>query len=135
MLRILLGVVLLLAPMAAEARQGGMVSSINAKLARWVHPTGKCANEQLATMYGNDDGHLGKPLFCGGRLDSSTPVVAHKSLPCGTRLMLTNPKNGRSVGAVVRDRGPYTSAKLDLGPGVYNALGIHTSQYVCVSGI
>lgn len=108
---------------------------VNAKLKRYVHPTGKCggSSEQMATMYGNGDGHLGKPVACGGKLDSQRPTLAHRNLPCGTKLRITNPRNGKSVVATVTDRGPYTIATLDLGPATYRALGINTSVYVCVS--
>lgn len=111
------------------------VGGLNARLARYVHPTGKCsgASEQMATMYGNGDGHVGKPVSCGGRLDTSRPTVAHRTLQCGTKLSLTNPRNGRSVVATVTDRGPYTIATLDLGPATYRALGLNTSAYICVS--
>lgn len=107
---------------------------VNAKLKRYVHPTGKCAgaSEQLATMYGNGDGHVGKRVACGGVLDTHRPTVAHRSLPCGTKLQLSNPRNGKSVIATVTDRGPYTIATLDLGPGAYRALGMNTSIYLCV---
>ncbi|MES2203045.1 MAG: septal ring lytic transglycosylase RlpA family protein [Patescibacteria group bacterium] len=33
-------------------------------------------------------------------------TIAHRSLPFGTRLRLTNPQTGKSVEGVVRDRGP-----------------------------
>lgn len=109
------------------------VATINAKLARWVKPTGKCANEQLSTLYGNGDGHVGKRVACGGVLDTTRPTIAHRTLPCGTKLTLTNPRNGRSVVATVTDRGPFTRASLDLGPAVTSALNLNTSSYVCVN--
>lgn len=107
---------------------------VNAKLKRYVHPTGKCAgaSEQMATMYGNGDGHLGKRVSCGGVLDAHRPTVAHRTLPCGAKLQLTNPRNGKSVVATVTDRGPFTIATLDLGPAAYRALGMNTSIYLCV---
>jgi rare lipoprotein A len=41
--------------------------------------------------------------------------VAHKTLPFGTQVRLTNPRNGRSLVAVVDDRGPFTGGRsLDL---------------------
>ena len=119
----------------SNAKASAGVAEINAKLRRYVHPTGRCGgdSEQLATMYGNGDGYLGKPVSCGGRLGANENTVASRTLPCGTRLQITNPRNGRSTSAVVRDRGPYTIASLDLGPGVYHALGMTTSIYVCVN--
>jgi rare lipoprotein A (RlpA)-like double-psi beta-barrel protein len=38
---------------------------------------------------------------------SAPHVAAHRTLPIGTRLMVTNPRNGRSVHVVIRDRGPF----------------------------
>lgn len=125
-------VFVVMAIFALNPLHASQVSTINSKLARWVHPTHKCANEQLSTLYGNGDGHVGKPLACGGVLDTKKLVVAHKSLPCGTRLKLMNPHNGLSTTAIVFDRGPYTSASLDLGPAVTAALKLNTSSYVCV---
>lgn len=127
-----LAVIMLVGVMLTNAAD---VSGMNAKLKRYVHPTGKCAgaDELMATMYGNDDGHLGKPVACGGVLDRKRATVAHRTLPCGAKLRISNPRNGRHVVAVVNDRGPYTVAKLDLGPAAYRALGMDTSMYVCVT--
>lgn len=130
---LLFAVVLLILAVAFVTRShAGEVATINTKLARLVHPTGKCANEQLSTLYGNGDGHVGKPIACGGVLETDGPTIAHRTLPCGTRLTLTNPHNGRSTVGIVRDKGPFTIAKLDLGPGVTKALGLRSSSYVCV---
>ena len=44
--------------------------------------------------------------------------MANKTLPCGTRVTLRNPKNGRSITVRVIDRGPYVSGRLfDLSRG------------------
>ena len=53
------------------------VHGMNAKLAHYVHPTGKCggAQELMITMYGNGDGHLGKPVACGGVSVEAAPVA------------------------------------------------------------
>lgn len=57
----------------------------------------------LASWYG--PGLYGNKLGCGGRLSTGTVGVAHKSLPCGTKLVLRH--RGREVAARVIDRGPY----------------------------
>jgi rare lipoprotein A len=50
--------------------------------------------------------------------------VAHKTLPFGTRIHLTNPSNGKSVIAVVTDRGPFVKGRtLDTNQNVKNVLG------------
>ena len=38
---------------------------------------------------------------------SAPHVAAHRSLPIGTRLMITNPRTGRSAQIAIKDRGPF----------------------------
>jgi rare lipoprotein A len=52
-------------------------------------------------------------------------TVAHKNLPLGTRLTLTNPKTGAAVQVQVTDRGPYVSGRsLDLSYSAARKLGV-----------
>lgn len=44
-------------------------------------------NRVLASWYG--PGLYGNRMACGGRLTTSTWGVAHKALPCGTRVLIT----------------------------------------------
>ena len=124
-------VALLVAALAAPAEaKRSIVASINAKLARWVHPTGKCgsASEQLATFYWQ-----GRRTASGQPFRPDGHSAASRHLPFGTRLTITNPHNGRSVVVVINDRGPFTRAKLDLSRGAARAIGMTSSIYVCVS--
>jgi len=67
-------------------------------------------------------GFYGHTMAGGGQLTPTSMVVAHRSLPFGTRVLIKY--RGRSVTAVVRDRGPYVSGRtFDLGPGTAKALG------------
>jgi rare lipoprotein A len=61
----------------------------------------------LASWYG--PGLYGNRLGCGGRLSPGTVGVAHKSLPCGTTVVLR--RGRRVVRARVIDRGPYAGAR------------------------
>ena len=66
---------------------------------------------QLATWYG--PGFFGNQTACGQTLTPSTKGVAHRTLPCGTRVVLHY--NGRFVRTTVIDRGPFANgAKWDL---------------------
>lgn len=56
-----------------------------------------------ATWYG--PGLYGNGMACGGKLTRSTWGVAHKTLPCGTKVAIA--RGGRIVIAPVVDRGPY----------------------------
>ena len=52
-------------------------------------------------------------------------TVAHKTLPLGTRLTLTNPNTGAEVKVQVTDRGPYVSGRsLDLSYSAARKLGV-----------
>jgi rare lipoprotein A len=51
-------------------------------------------------------------------------IAAHRTLPFGTRLLVTNLGNGRSVTVVVVDRGPFMRNRLlDVSTGAADALG------------
>ena len=63
--------------------------------------------EALASWYG--PGFYGQQTGCGGRLGYSQLGVAHKTLPCGTKVTLRH--NGRRVRVPVIDRGPYVGAR------------------------
>jgi rare lipoprotein A (peptidoglycan hydrolase) len=60
-----------------------------------------------ASWYG--PGLYGNHLGCGGRLTPRRLGVAHKTLPCGTKLRLRH--RGRSVAVRVIDRGPYVAGR------------------------
>ena len=74
-----------------------------------------------ATWYG--PGLFGNRLACGGRLTHSTLGVAHKRLPCGTKVALRY--RGRTVVVPVIDRGPYArGVSYDLTQATARKLGM-----------
>jgi hypothetical protein len=74
-----------------------------------------------ASWYG--PGLYGNGVACGGRLTPSTIGVAHKSLPCGTKLTIRY--HGRQVRAKVIDRGPFIPGReFDLTEALKNRLGM-----------
>jgi len=56
-------------------------------------------------------------------------VVAHKSLPCGTKIVILAPRTGKAVVATVLDRGPRRAA-LDTSLGVTKALKLNGKELV-----
>ena len=55
-------------------------------------------------------------------------TVAHRTLPFGTMLKLTNVKNGNSIEAIVNDRGPFIkNRELDVSSSGAKALGFFHS--------
>jgi rare lipoprotein A len=61
----------------------------------------------VVSWYG--PGLYGNRLSCGGRLTPGTLGVAHKTLPCGTRVTLR--RGDRVVRVPVVDRGPYVGGR------------------------
>lgn len=112
----------------------GLVRTINAKLRRWVRPTGRCpagTQEWLATYYGSESG---RRTANGERFRPGGLTAAHNSLAFGTVLHVTNPTTGRSVSVRINDRGPATIANIDLAAGAARSIGMRSSAYLCVSG-
>lgn len=69
----------------------------------------------------------------GARFDPDGLSAAHRTLPFGTRLTVTNPRNGRSVEVVVNDRGPYTAGlHIDISRGAARAIGLKGTGTVCL---
>jgi rare lipoprotein A len=71
----------------------------------------------------------------GERMNPAAMTAAHRSLPFGTRLKVTNQKNGRSVVVRINDRGPFIRGRmLDLSKAAARELGFIQSGHtkVCV---
>jgi rare lipoprotein A len=52
-------------------------------------------------------------------------TAAHRTLPFGSRVHITDPKSGRSVTVTINDRGPFGKHRvLDLSPSAARALGM-----------
>jgi rare lipoprotein A (peptidoglycan hydrolase) len=67
-------------------------------------------------------GLFGGPLACGGTLQPGTRGVAHKSLPCGAKVVLRF--RGRTLTTRVVDRGPFVAGReFDLTQATRNDLG------------
>lgn len=74
----------------------------------------------------------------GERMNPSALTAAHRSLPFGTRLKVTNRNNGRSVVVRINDRGPFIKGRmLDLSKGAASRLGFISSGHtsVCVARV
>jgi rare lipoprotein A len=76
-----------------------------------------------ASWYG--PGLQGNHMANGDVFDMNDPtVVAHKSLPFGTKLLLENPATGAELVVVVQDRGPFIAGRqLDLSKAAASRLG------------
>ena len=77
----------------------------------------------LASWYGQR--HQGHATASGEIYDTNKLTAAHRTLPFGTRLRVTNVENGRSVVVRVNDRGPWVKDRvLDVSMAAARALGM-----------
>ena len=81
--------------------------------------------EGLASVYGK---HFnGQTTASGERYDSRAPTAAHRTLPLGTQIRVTNLENGQSVRVRINDRGPHVRGRIvDLSSSAAAALGFST---------
>lgn len=67
----------------------------------------------------------GKQTASGEAFDASALTAAHRTLPFGTRLRVTNVATGRSVMVRVNDRGPFVAGRVvDVSHSAAEALGM-----------
>ena len=76
-----------------------------------------------ASWYG--PGFHGRRTANGERYNQYALTAAHRSLPFGTRVRVTNVNNGRSVVVRINDRGPFVGGRvIDVSTAAANNLGM-----------
>ena len=97
-------------------------------------PDVKAANGcTSASHYGVGDGYHGRTTANGESYNAYGNSVAHRWLPFGTRLKVTNQSNGKSVIVRVNDRGPYVEGRdLDLSYGAFSSIASPSQGHVRV---
>jgi rare lipoprotein A len=79
--------------------------------------------EGVASWYG--PGFHGRRTSSGERYDQYDFTAAHRTLPLGTWVKVTNMDNGRTINVYVNDRGPYVDGRvIDLSYGAARAIGM-----------
>jgi rare lipoprotein A len=69
----------------------------------------------------------------GERLSNQAATAAHKTLPMGTQVRVTNLNNGKSEVVRINDRGPYSKGRvIDVTEGVAQRLGFYSRGIVPV---
>jgi peptidoglycan lytic transglycosylase len=95
-------------------------------LASW-HPAtqapGHYVETGTASWYG--PGFLGNRTSSGEVYNAEEMTAAHQTLPLGTRVVVTNLENGRSVEVRINDRGPFVKGRIiDLSRAAARELGL-----------
>lgn len=99
-----------------------------------VAPSPVLAWEGRVSWYGAEHGQARRSVACSrrsvghlaGRYNPAGMTAAHWTLPCGTRVRVTDLATGASVDVTVTDRGPHPRLRraLDLAKGAAERLGI-----------
>jgi rare lipoprotein A len=80
----------------------------------------------MASWYG--PGFHGRRTASGETFNSGGLTAAHRYLPFGTRVRVTNLRNGRSVVVRINDRGPFSGGRvIDLSRGAAAIIGVFQS--------
>jgi rare lipoprotein A len=78
--------------------------------------------EGLATWYGGK--FHGRGTASGERFNKNAFTAAHRKLRFGTRVRVTNKRNGRTVEVRINDRGPFGRAVIDLSEAAARQLNM-----------
>ena len=83
------------------------------------------AEDCVASVYSlGDSSQSGTKTASGTPLDDNAMTAAHKSLPFGSKVKVTNKKSGDAVTVTITDRGPYVKGRcIDLSKAGASALG------------
>ncbi|WP_363278105.1 septal ring lytic transglycosylase RlpA family protein [Devosia sp.] len=83
----------------------------------------------LASWYG--PGFHGKRTASGERFDENAMTAAHKTLPHGTIVEVTDQRTGKSIKVTINDRGPFKRGRIiDLSKAAGAAFGLPTARGV-----
>ena len=98
----------------------GVLAPLGRTQADPVPPAGVTGH---ASWYGDEFAR--RQTASGERFDPDKLTGAHRTLPLGSRVRVTNLVNGRSVLVTINDRGPYIAQRdIDLSYGAARALGM-----------
>lgn len=104
------------------------------------HRTAKRSAKASTASYGGGSTGIasyywqGQKTASGARFNPSAMTAAHRTLPFGTRVLVTNHSNGRSVTVTINDRGPFIKGRIiDLSKGAAGVIGMHGQGLARVS--
>lgn len=84
-------------------------------------PVSAADQSGVASIYSTESG---SGTASGQRLNPSALTAAHRTLPFGTKVRVTNKSNGKSVIVTINDRGPFVRGRvIDVTPAAARALG------------
>ncbi len=105
----------------AQINRVGLVGVLTCSIT--LTPLNLLAKELIGVASWYGPGFEGRVTASGKRFDSNRLTLASLDLPLGTKVKITNLRNGRQVNAIVNDKGPYTRGRrFDVSKGVARRL-------------
>jgi len=86
----------------------------------------------IASVYSVESG---RRTASGQELNREALTAAHRTLPFGSKVTVTNKSNGHSVVVTINDRGPFVRGRIiDVSPAAARVLGFSGLTHVTVNG-
>lgn len=109
--------------MAQEAKPAAAAAAASAPAAAAAAEAGGARESGKLAWYGRK--FAGRTTASGKPFNPQAMTMAHKTLPFGTKVKVTNPKNGKSVVLRVNDRGPTQADRIgDVSQAAARKLGM-----------
>ena len=110
-----------------------LVASISACQFSPIHLTPSAADQVgVASVYSHESGSA---TASGEKLDHEAFTAAHRTLPFGSKVKVTNKSNGRMVVVTINDRGPFVRGRvIDVSPAAAQVLGFAGLAQVSIDG-
>jgi len=109
--------------LARKSRRASRTEGRKSRSARAESRSGGGNQHGMASFYWQR-----QRVASGGWFNPNAMTAAHKTLPFGTRVRVTNVRNGRSAVVTINDRGPYVAGRvIDLSKAAAGAVGMIAS--------
>ena len=113
-------------PTVAQTNKISVTEEINLDFQQGVEIANQAIYSGQASWYG--PGFDGRRTANGEVYNSNLLTAAHRSLPFGTKVRVTNMNNGRSVVVRINDRGPFSKGRIiDLSAGAARTINMINS--------
>jgi rare lipoprotein A len=105
---------------AAKGKRGLVQKASLTSQSGWSNSFGGGTQSGIASYYWQP-----QRVASGGWFNPNAMTAAHRTLPFGTKVQVTNMTNGRAVTVTINDRGPFIAGRvIDLSAGAAGVIGM-----------